>query len=93
MNTTCVNPVKLEDITLESILDATMKLTPIKKMRIEVSKKHAKLLLKEFADTLPDRKLLDVNEKHSSLYNGQIGSLYGVPVRIRKYLKKLRIYS
>lgn len=85
--TTCNNPVKLNEITMESIKEASELLHPIKEQRIEVSKKHYKQLRKNFIKEDKSSGLRD------SMNSGFIGELFGIPIFIRPYLKKLRLYT
>jgi hypothetical protein len=80
MNNTTHTKVKVTaDLTLESIREAVEKLKPFRKQWIEVSKKHYKQLAK-MAGTPENQVTIG-------------GSLYGIPVHIRPYLKKVRLYT
>ena len=61
--------------------EAEEALTDHPKRKLEVCKKHYKLLL----------KLCPTDKPH--IARGIVGQLYGIPVRVRPYLKKLRIYT
>lgn len=65
-----------DQISFESMRKAIELIKPVKKMRIEICKKHYKLLQKQ----LP---------KIDSIWGG----LSGIPVTIRPYLKKIRMYE
>ena len=73
--------IQYREITLKSIREAYEKMTSFKQKRIWVSKKHAKQLM----------NLVGTPEDFRPNLLGNIGQLYGMPVYIKKYLKKLRI--
>jgi GMP synthase PP-ATPase subunit len=86
INTTYSNTTKVSEITIESMREAIEKLEnvdPIREKRYEMCKKHAKLLVKQCGTTA----------KKDFLMGGTIGELYGVPIKIRPYLKKIRVYT
>lgn len=77
-----------DNLTLGDIEKAVKKMKPLPRMRMEVCKKHSKLL----------KKLLQDDTKKTGLDGlttvaGHMGHLYGIPVYIRPYLKKIRIYT
>lgn len=73
---------KIKPITFADMEDAVKKLKPLPKQKIEVSKKHWKLLKKSLKDSTPN----------NSPFNS-ISSIQEIPVFIRPYLKKLRLYT
>lgn len=81
-NTTYSNQVPKE-IDLDSMLEAIKNFPPMPKFpeKVEMCKKHWKQLEK-------DLKVKDVNINEF----GGIGSLYGIRIVVKPYLKKARVY-
>jgi hypothetical protein len=67
------------ELTIDSMCEVIKNIAPVKKQRIEVCKKHYLVLAKRFGATKKTMTL--------------VGSLYGIDVYTRPYLKKARIYT
>lgn len=75
-------PVK--DITLEDMAEAMKLLKPMPRQKLVMCKKHFKLL----SQRLPKY------ESHANpMYPSILGELGGIPIEIRPYLKKVRLYE
>jgi hypothetical protein len=70
-------------LNLNDMVEAIKTIKPIKKQRIEVSIKHYKLLNKVLTEAIPARINLFDN----------LACMYGIPITIKKYLKKVRLYT
>lgn len=90
MNTTFTNE-KSPEISFENILDAVhevQKTAPMKYQEFEMCKKHFRLLAKQCRTYGDDE---DPVRTHKIL--GDVASLFGIKVKIRPYLKKIRLYT
>lgn len=70
---------KVTELSFDTILEAVKTITPEKRMWIEVNRKGYRWLSSKFLE-------------HKTNDNF-IGSLYGIEIRIRPYLKRMRIYT
>jgi len=82
MKNNSIKEKKIKEITLESIREGVEDIEPMPAQKIEVSKKHYKLLAKVFGVS-----------KNDDILTSGMAQLYGIPVYIRPYLKKLRLYT
>ena len=77
-----------DNLTFKALKKAIKKIKPLPKMKIEVCKKHYKLLNKIIKEDKPKGNMEGIYA-----VSGNLGRLYGIPVYIRPYLKKVRIYT
>lgn len=69
--------IKVPDLNFDDIKNAIDLIEPIPKQHFEMCKKHFKSLKEQ------------VENKEATL----IGSLYGIEIRVKPYLKKIRLYT
>ena len=72
------------DLTLEDITEAISKIEVLPKKKMVMCRKHWFLL----------RKALEIKDTSNPMFRQfGVGSLTGIPVEIKPYLKKVRIYT